>query len=93
MYGLAVNLTISLSGHLSNIDEIMIFYIKYIKISGFKNNIIHVQKEDFDAFEALDMDSATVTKAQSHKASKVDKIRYLNIFTNKIHTLEFRIQQ
>ena len=55
-----------------------------VKISGFKNNIIHVQKEDFDAFEALDMDSATVTKAQSHKASKVDNIQDLNILINQI---------
>ena len=42
---------------------------------GFKNNIIHVQKGDFDAFEALDMDSATVTKAQSHKAAKANSVR------------------
>ena len=43
--------------------------------AGFKNNIIHVQKEDFDAFEALDMDLATVTKAQSHKAAKANSVR------------------
>ena len=36
--------------------------------SGFKNNVLHVQKGDFDAFEALDMDMETVSKAQSHKA-------------------------
>lgn len=35
--------------------------------AGFKNNVIHVQKEDFDAFEALDMDMATVSKAQDLK--------------------------
>lgn len=43
--------------------------------AGFKNNVIHVQKEDFDAFEALDMDLATVAKAQSHKAAKANSIR------------------
>ena len=43
--------------------------------AGFKNNIIHVQKEDFDAFEALDMDLATVTKAQSHKAAKANQVK------------------
>jgi len=43
--------------------------------TGIKNNIIHVQKEDFDAFEALDMDLATVTKAQSHKAAKANQLR------------------
>jgi 5'-AMP-activated protein kinase regulatory beta subunit len=36
--------------------------------AGFKNNKIHVQKEDFNAFDALDMDSATVAKAQSLRA-------------------------
>jgi hypothetical protein len=35
--------------------------------SGFKNNVIKVQKADFDAFEALDMDSAAVAKAAAHK--------------------------
>lgn len=34
---------------------------------GFKNNVIKVQKADFDAFEALDMDSAAVAKAAAHK--------------------------
>jgi recombinational DNA repair ATPase RecF len=34
---------------------------------GYKNNIIKVQKADFDAFEALDMDSAAVAKAAAHK--------------------------
>jgi len=43
--------------------------------AGFKNNIIHVQKEDFDAFEALDMDLATVIKAQSHKAAKANQVK------------------
>ena len=43
--------------------------------AGFKNNIIHVQREDFDAFEALDMDMATVTKAQSHKAAKANQVK------------------
>ena len=36
--------------------------------TGFKNHVIHVEKGDFDAFEALDMDMASVSKAQSHKA-------------------------
>ena len=40
---------------------------------GYKNNVIHVQKGDFDAFEALDMDMETVNKAQSHKNAKVIK--------------------
>ena len=35
--------------------------------SGYKNNVIKVQKADFDAFEALDMDSAAVAKAAAHK--------------------------
>jgi len=35
--------------------------------AGFKNNIIKVQKADFDAFEALDMDSEAVAKAAAHK--------------------------
>jgi len=43
--------------------------------TGIKNNVIHVQKEDFDAFEALDMDSATVAKAQTHKAIKANAVR------------------
>jgi len=43
--------------------------------AGFKNNCIHVQKGDFDAFEALDMDLATVTKAQSHKAAKANSVK------------------
>ncbi len=43
--------------------------------AGFKNNVIHVQKEDFDAFEALDMDLATVAKAQSHKTAKANSIK------------------
>jgi hypothetical protein len=34
---------------------------------GYKNNVIKVQKADFDAFEALDMDSAAVAKAAAHK--------------------------
>jgi len=41
--------------------------------SGFKNNVLHVQKGDFDAFEALDMDMETVSKAQSHKAKTTMK--------------------
>lgn len=36
--------------------------------TGYKNNLIHVQKEDFDAYDALDMDSASVAKSQSHRA-------------------------
>jgi 5'-AMP-activated protein kinase regulatory beta subunit len=55
--------------------------------SGFKNNIIHVQKEDFDAFEALDMDSATVTKAQSHKASKANQVRPQTTFGQEMPLL------
>ena len=48
--------------------------------SGFKNNLIHVQKEDFDAFEALDMDSATVSKAQSLKSAKLRSIQPQSVF-------------
>ena len=43
--------------------------------AGFKNNCIHVQKEDFDAFEALDMDLVAVAKAQSHKAAKANSVK------------------
>jgi len=48
--------------------------------SGFKNNLIHVQKEDFDAFEALDMDLATVSKAQSLKAAKARSVQPQSVF-------------
>ena len=48
--------------------------------SGFKNNLIHVQKGDFDAFEALDMDSATVSKAQGLKAAKLKSVQPQSVF-------------
>lgn len=48
--------------------------------SGFKNNLIHVQKGDFDAFEALDMDSATVSKAQGLKAAKLRSVQPQSVF-------------
>jgi hypothetical protein len=34
--------------------------------------LIQVQKADFDAFEALDMDSAAVAKAAAHKRLQVN---------------------
>jgi hypothetical protein len=40
-------------------------------VLGYKNNVIKVQKADFDAFEALDMDSAAVAKAAAHKRLQV----------------------
>jgi hypothetical protein len=39
----------------------------FFQFEGYKNNVIKVQKADFDAFEALDMDSAAVAKAAAHK--------------------------
>jgi 5'-AMP-activated protein kinase regulatory beta subunit len=51
--------------------------------AGFKNNQIHVQKEDFNAFDALDMDSATVAKAQELRA-KVNAIKPQTTFGQEI---------
>eukprot|EP00096_Caligus_rogercresseyi_P009864 TRINITY_DN3449_c0_g1_i1.p1 TRINITY_DN3449_c0_g1~~TRINITY_DN3449_c0_g1_i1.p1 ORF type:complete len:184 (+),score=69.10 TRINITY_DN3449_c0_g1_i1:177-728(+) len=39
----------------------------FMDSKGDKKNIIHIQKEDFDAYHALDMDSEAVYKMQRHK--------------------------
>jgi hypothetical protein len=44
-----------------------LFEHHFSQFEGYKNNVIKVQKADFDAFEALDMDSAAVAKAAAHK--------------------------
>ena len=37
---------------------------------GITNNLIKVQKEDFNAYDALDMDSQAVSKLNQHKKHK-----------------------
>ena len=44
-----------------------------------QNNLIRVQKEDFDAYHALDMDSKAVALAQQHK-----KRLYADTFSQEI---------
>nr|ACO15240.1 5-AMP-activated protein kinase subunit beta-1 [Caligus clemensi] len=48
---------------------------------GEKKNIIHIQKEDFDAYHALDMDSEAVSKLQKHKKGF---IRYSSVYGQEI---------
>ncbi len=41
---------------------------------GYKNNQIHVQKEDFNAFDALDMDLQAVANVQAQRAKDSKKM-------------------
>lgn len=58
-------------------------------VLGIENNVIRVQKSDFDAFEALDMDSAAVAKATAHKRLQFMPSANFGQESNKKYTMLF----